>query len=121
MVYGAVEQYDPATDTWWMMPSMQVKRKALAAAVVNGRIYAIGGAPNAGWEPALSTVEEYDPKPMVSVLQVGTSLRLSWNGILQSSDTVDGPNWQELNPPKWPYAIDPAQAGPMKFYRAREP
>ncbi len=30
---------------------------------MNGKIYAIGGISQAGWEAALSTVEAYDPKP----------------------------------------------------------
>jgi len=100
---------------------MQVKRKAHAAEVVNGKIYAIGGVSQAGWEPALSTVEEYDPEPTVSVLRAGGTLQISWNGILESSDTMDGTGWQGLNPPTWPHTINPAQAGPMKFYRARQP
>lgn len=118
---SSMEAYDPATDTWWTMPNMQVKRKALASAVVNGEIYAIGGVSTGGWVPPLSTVEEYDPKPTVSLLRTGSTLKISWNGILESSDTVDGPSWQALNSPTWPYSISLAQAGPMKFYRAREP
>ncbi len=60
---SGVEAYDLATDTWSWMPDMQFKRKGLASVIVNGRIYAIGGVPNAGWEPALSVVEEYDLTP----------------------------------------------------------
>lgn len=60
---SSVETYDPATDTWSWMPDMQFKRKGLASAAVNGKIYAIGGVPNAGWDPALSIVEEYDLTP----------------------------------------------------------
>ncbi|MEN6428514.1 MAG: LamG-like jellyroll fold domain-containing protein [Phycisphaerales bacterium] len=59
----SIEAYDPATDTWSWMPDMQFKRKGLASAAVNGKIYAIGGVPNAGWEPALAIVEEYDLTP----------------------------------------------------------
>jgi hypothetical protein len=98
---------------------MQVKRKSPAAAEVNGKIYAIGGNSQGGFDSTLSTVEEYDPQPTVSLLRTGSILKVHWNGILESSDAVDGPNWQALNPGVWPYTI--SLAGPMKFFRARQP
>jgi N-acetylneuraminic acid mutarotase len=116
----SVEAYDPAANKWWRMPPMGVKRKALAAAAANGKVYAMGGVSVAGWEPALSTVEEYDPTPNVSILRAASTLKISWNGILESSDTLDGPDWQALNPTTWPNSISLTSA-PMKFYRARTP
>ena len=65
-------EYDPAADTWKALAPMPTKRGSPVAAVVNGKIYVIGGAglhPGSS-EPALvgnrphrsfSTVEEYDP------------------------------------------------------------
>jgi N-acetylneuraminic acid mutarotase len=55
-----VEAYDPATDTWTKKTPMSTAIGAVATSVVNGKIYAIGGATTAGGT-ALSTVEEYDP------------------------------------------------------------
>jgi len=57
---SAVEAYDPATDTWTEKAPMPTARGFLATSVVNGKIYAIGGATAAGGT-YLSTVEEYDP------------------------------------------------------------
>jgi N-acetylneuraminic acid mutarotase len=66
-------EYDPATDRWKALAPMPSKRGSAVAAVVNGKIYVIGGAavhPGSS-EPALqparphrlvATVEEYDPK-----------------------------------------------------------
>jgi N-acetylneuraminic acid mutarotase len=56
--YNTVEAYDPVTDTWTTKASMPTARNSLAAAVVNGIVYAIGGqnGPN-----SYSTVEAYDP------------------------------------------------------------
>jgi N-acetylneuraminic acid mutarotase len=57
--YGsAVEEYDPATDTWTGKADMPTPRGHLSTSAVNGRIYAIGG-----WDgnTYVSTVEEYDP------------------------------------------------------------
>ncbi len=57
---SVVEIYDPLTDSWSFGAPMPTARWDFATAVVNGKLYAIGG-----WEPygqtALPTVEEYDP------------------------------------------------------------
>ena len=66
-------EYDPASDTWKTLAPMPSKRGATAAAVVDGKIYVIGGAGvTAGSSetailPArrhmlVGIVEEYDPK-----------------------------------------------------------
>jgi N-acetylneuraminic acid mutarotase len=62
--FSTVEAYDPATDTWTEKTSMSRARGFLATSVVNGKIYAIGGRPT-GHGVNLSTVEEYDPNPLV--------------------------------------------------------
>ncbi len=53
-----MEVFDPATNTWSTAAPMPTARGGLSAAVVNGKIYAIGGI-NSGVR--LSTVEVYDP------------------------------------------------------------
>jgi N-acetylneuraminic acid mutarotase len=59
-----VEQYDPATDTWTTKSPMPTGRYEMAAAVVDGKIYVIGGTQS--WvsssrhEP-IDSVEQYDP------------------------------------------------------------
>jgi hypothetical protein len=58
---STVEEYDPATDIWTRKADMPTAREAPSTSMVNGRIYAIGG-----WvSRAISTVEEYDPNPLV--------------------------------------------------------
>ncbi|MBI1925875.1 hypothetical protein HYR99_16695 [Candidatus Poribacteria bacterium] len=57
---STVEEYDPVTDTWTKKSNMPAVRGFLAASVVNGKIYTIGGDTSHNG-PALSTVEEYDP------------------------------------------------------------
>ncbi len=57
--------------------------------------------------------------PTVSLALSGNALKVYWNGILESGDTVDGANWQTLNPPTWPYTT--SRINPMKFFRARQP
>ena len=59
-----VYMYDPATDTWAQKADMPTRRRSFATAVVNGKIYAIGGdiggnLANPG--PYTSVVEVYDP------------------------------------------------------------
>jgi len=120
-IFSTVEMYDPATDTWTRQPPMAAQRWGLASGAANGRIYAIGGS--GVWYPGagMGTMEEYDPKPTVSLLRTGSTLKVYWNGILESSDAVDGASWQALNPATWPFSTNLNLAGPMKFYRAREP
>ena len=118
-IFSTVEMYDPATDTWTRQPPMAARRWGLASGAANGRIYAIGGS--GVWYPGagMGTVEEYDPKPTVSLLRTGNTLKVYWNGILESSETLDGPSWQALNPATWPCTT--GLTGPMKFYRACQP
>jgi RNA polymerase sigma factor (sigma-70 family) len=59
--FTAVEEYDPAMDTWEIKADMPDGRGMGSASAVNGKIYVIGGwrsliAGNPVW-----TVEEYDP------------------------------------------------------------
>src|SRR6516164_7181939 len=60
---GAVDVYDPATDKWTHAADMPTARGFFATAVVDGRIFAIGGSPNMlPHDPGIGTVEIYDPK-----------------------------------------------------------
>jgi len=56
-----VEVYDPPANTWSTATSMPTARDFLAAAAVNGKIYAIGGMTSNFVSGVVSTVEVYDP------------------------------------------------------------
>ena len=60
---SSVEEYDPATDTWIRVADIPTARSGLATSAVNGKIYAIGGWVGSG--TVLSTVEEYNPNPLM--------------------------------------------------------
>ena len=55
--YAEVVAYDIAADTWTQRAPLSTPRGGLGVAVVNDRLYAIGG----GWENYLATNERYDP------------------------------------------------------------
>lgn len=55
---GTVEAYDPATDSWTVKASMPTPRSMLGVGVVNGIIYAVGGASGG---VHYRTVEAYNP------------------------------------------------------------
>jgi len=55
---SAMEEYDPATNTWTVKTDIPNGRVASSSSVVSGKIFAIGGR---GGSSNLSRVEEYDP------------------------------------------------------------
>ena len=58
-----IEVYDPVTDKWEKKGKTPTPREGHCAAVVDGKIYIIGGQTEEGWvwEPPSKLVEEYDP------------------------------------------------------------
>lgn len=63
--FSTVEAYDPATDTWMPKADMPTERFRMTTSVVDGKIYAIGGSARGGGPNAITTVEAYDPYPLV--------------------------------------------------------
>src|SRR5262245_10081992 len=59
-VLRTVEEYDPATDSWAQKADMLISKNWAASAVVNGKIYVMGGDRTYLSTPR-KTVEEYDP------------------------------------------------------------
>ena len=55
---NTVERYDPATDSWSTVAPMPTARAHLAAGVINGILYAVGGQ-DGGTE--IGALEAYDP------------------------------------------------------------
>ena len=53
----ALQRYDPATNAWKRLPNMPRPRGGLGAALVDGRIIAVGGA---DLTSVSTTVEYYD-------------------------------------------------------------
>jgi len=62
---GAVEEYDPATNTWRSRAPLPTPRNHAVGAAVNGKIYVIGGRVGGAFVSSGSSnvgvVEEYDP------------------------------------------------------------
>lgn len=54
-----MEAYNPATQSWVELPNMPTARGELSTSVVNGTIYAIGGATSG--RMAVPTVEAFAP------------------------------------------------------------
>lgn len=60
---AAHEAYDPATDRWTTtLAALPTPRDHLAAAVVDGRLYAIAGRIDGSYARNLAVNEEYDPR-----------------------------------------------------------
>src|SRR5439155_6496081 len=92
-----VEAYDPSTDVWTTNPPLPTARGELAAAVVDGTLYAVGGAND---ESFLTTVEAYDPianswttKASMSTARVGLAAA-AVSGGLYAVGGVDGSSYE---------------------------
>lgn len=79
-----VEIYDPATDSWSTGASMPTGRVWFTTSVVDGKIYAIGGALEN--KEAVSTVEMYDP--IANTWETKTPMPTA--RFLHSAAVVDG-------------------------------
>ena len=55
---SSVERYDPALDAWEAVASMAMARQQFGAAVLDGKIYVVGGLCDG---LSLSSIERYDP------------------------------------------------------------
>lgn len=58
---SAFDIYDVSTGTWTSGPPMNAPRCAATGQVVSGKLYVYGGSVFPGAQPALSSVEVYDP------------------------------------------------------------
>ena len=92
---ATVEAYDPVTNTWSPRASMSTARSELAAGVVNGKLYAVGGAGVGGSFGSLATVEAYDPatntwttKASMSTPRAGAAVAVV-NGTLYAVGGID--------------------------------
>jgi N-acetylneuraminic acid mutarotase len=108
-VYRVLDVYDFARDRWTKGPRMSVGRHHLAAAAVDGNLYAVGGRSNRSL--ALGDVERYDPRAAtwerVASLPLGSGglEAVAWDGrliVLGGGDDKIG-GW--VTPATW--SLDP--------------
>jgi N-acetylneuraminic acid mutarotase len=59
--HAEVEQYDPSTSGWTAKTSMPTARQSLASAVIDGKIYVVGGYTISIGEAPTDKLEIYDP------------------------------------------------------------
>jgi hypothetical protein len=80
-LFSIVYVYDPATDMWTTAAApLPTARAGLTAAIVDGRIYAIGGQQGS---VKVHTVEEYDPglPDNISVTSPAGKLLTKWGEV----------------------------------------
>ncbi len=88
-MFPVVDVYDPATDTWTTAADFPTPRWDPTAAVVDGKIYAIGGRVGEPDDPdytfflPVSTVEEFDPGLPGAILSVSPAGKLleTWGQV----------------------------------------
>jgi hypothetical protein len=108
-IAGAVQKYNPISDTWSLGTPISVPRSELGAVLLNGKIYAIGGVTKAG--NTTNTVEIY--YPITDTWILGPSLpagRASMAvGVRQGKIYVVGgtDDWSVGNPTNTAFVFDP--------------
>jgi N-acetylneuraminic acid mutarotase len=91
--HNIAERYDPVTNTWETLASMSISRRGVACAVLNGKLYAIGGI-------GLSSVEIFDPSTeswstgvaLSSEVRSGTSITAGGKIYLIGGHNASGQN-----------------------------
>jgi N-acetylneuraminic acid mutarotase len=111
---NALQSYNPATNTWTKLASMPTARGQLAAAALNGEIYAIAGNDGASnnavevYNPATNTWAKKNPFPvsdagLAAAVVNGTLYavggNLTYGGLWSYNATTD--TWTQL--PSMPY------------------
>ena len=76
---SSVERYDPAKNAWEAVAPMSTARAAPAAAVVDGKLYVMGGQD--GGIRLLSSVEQYDPAKNEWVAMASMALNTKTNSL----------------------------------------
>ena len=102
-----VMRYDPSSDTWSKEGNLKVPRTALAASVVAGRIYVLGGHEDRNVEPVIK-VEAFQPAPWSfahapipadAASLTNTWVNLLWEGgdFAASHDVYLGDSYDDVN------------------------
>ena len=76
---SSVERYDPAKNAWEAVAPMSAARYGPAAAVVDGKLYVMGGQD--GGIRLLSSVEQYDPAKNEWVAMASMALNTKTNSL----------------------------------------
>jgi len=128
-VTGSLEVYDPGTDTWTTKVPMPTARMHLAAAVVGGTLYAVGGLSGTPFGfVGLPTVEAYDPATNswtslcgMSTGRMGLSLA-AIGGTLYAIGGGEGSSWGTgFLDSMEAVALLSASAAPAPYYRIVAP
>jgi RNA polymerase sigma factor (sigma-70 family) len=85
--FGEMSEYDPIADKWTRKASAQFDKRGSSLAVLNGKIYAIGGATVAN-TICLSVVQEYEPAKDSWTRKRDLPLPLAWNSVCTMNDKI---------------------------------
>ena len=82
---SSLERYDPSTNEWEEAEAvalMSTAREFFGTAVLDGKLYAVGGYGDAG--PALSSLERYDPATNAWEVAAPLTTARSFHGITEA-------------------------------------
>ena len=96
-IQNITEMYDPATSSWKTLSPMSFSREGESSAVINGKIYVIGGM-------GLTSVEIYDPSTdtwssgtaLPSIIDRGSAININNKIYLFGGRNASGQNINQV-------------------------
>jgi hypothetical protein len=85
--FGGMYEYDPIADKWTKKATAQFHKRGTPLAVLNGKIYAIGGVTVAE-TTCLSVIEEYDPAKDIWTRKRDLPSPLAWCSACTVDDKI---------------------------------
>lgn len=110
-VTAAIQEYDPAADSWEVVDTMGVPRRDHSIATVNGKIYVMGGWPGGSGSSPTTITEEWRVP-----VNVGTDLTPPQVVFTNPAPSADGIDVHTVIVVGFNKPIDPLTVGSTTFY-----
>lgn len=111
-VTASVEAYDPESDSWRALPELPDPRHHAMAAVIDGRVFALGGFPRTGFEPTdtmweLTHAGWEERTPLPSPVAAGAAVTIDGSIYVVGGVPDGGLLWYRPDQDRWESLASP--------------